>query len=102
MSIQKFLDLSTGHLPAEDRNLLETIADKLPVRVARHAYGWIVWLTGDKRFIDEGIKRLNSAMGSQRRNQGPIWDGMIYQKAYYSRPSEFLYSIPWIFEAMKE
>jgi hypothetical protein len=67
-----------------------------------HGLAYSYWLTGDSRFIDEGVKRLNAAMGSQRRDQGPIWDGIIYQKAYYCRPSEFLYSIPWLFKALEE
>ena len=64
MSIQKFLDLSTGHLPVTDRERLNLLASRnLPFRVFGHEYGWNVWLCGEGKQFDQNIEALEEAYG---------------------------------------
>lgn len=70
MSIQKFLDLSTGHLPVKDRERLEELINRdLPFRMFSHEYGWNVWLGGDGRSadtqkqFDQNIEALEEVYG---------------------------------------
>ncbi|MDD5512802.1 MAG: hypothetical protein PHD09_03455 [Candidatus Omnitrophica bacterium] len=58
------------------------------------------WLTGNKKFQDEGARRLESLIAHQSHSPDPLMKGMIYQKAYYARPAEFLYRTPFILEAL--
>ena len=52
MSIQKFLDLSTGHLPPGDLNRMGDIdRTYIPIRLTSHEYGWSIWLP-DQEEID--------------------------------------------------
>ncbi|MBL7069001.1 MAG: hypothetical protein ISS34_04015 [Candidatus Omnitrophica bacterium] len=60
------------------------------------------WLTGDTKYLENIRKRLDFTIGHQNRNGDPLWDGMIYQKGYYSRPMEYLYKVPFAFEALAE
>ena len=64
MSIQKFLDLSTGHLPVSDRERLNLLASRdLPFRVFDHKYGWNIWLNGEGKQFDQNIKALEEVYG---------------------------------------
>lgn len=60
------------------------------------------YLTVDKKYLETMEKRLNSMLGSQRKQDDPLWNGMIYQKLYYARVVEFLQFTPYAFGAMKE
>lgn len=63
MSIKKFLDLSTGHLPANDRVSLEMDdeSDSLPFRTAICEYGFSIWLQ-DKDAMDKTIEVLENKL----------------------------------------
>ena len=64
MSIQKFLDLSTGHLPTEDRERLDQLAAKdLPFRVFGNEYGWNIWLCGEGEQFEQNIEALTDVYG---------------------------------------
>lgn len=58
------------------------------------------FLTGDKKFLEVMESRLNTMMGGQRRQDDPLWNGMIYQKLFYARVVEFLNFTPYAFEAL--
>lgn len=58
------------------------------------------FLTGDKKYLELIEKKLESMLASQRRQDDPLWNGMIYQKLYYSRVTEFIYFTPYAFEAL--
>lgn len=60
------------------------------------------YLTGEREFLSTASERLEYYASSQRRNDNPLENGMIYQKAYYARPMEFLYQFPYVFEALEE
>ena len=66
------------------------------------ALAYSYWLTQDNKFLDEGVRRLDTEISRQRKSEDPIWDGMLYSKPYYLRPVTYLYSVPWILEALKE
>ena len=52
MSVQKFLDLSTGHIPPGDLiRLAEINRTYIPIRLTSHEYGWSIWLP-DQAEID--------------------------------------------------
>ena len=64
MSIQNFLDLSTGHLPVSDRLRLDQLASRdLPFRVFGHQYGWNIWLCGEGKQFDQNIEALEEVYG---------------------------------------
>ena len=64
MSIQKFLDLSTGHLPVTDRIRLDQLASRdLPFRVFGHKYGWNIWLNGEGQQFNQNIEALEEVYG---------------------------------------
>jgi len=64
MSIEKFLDISTGHLPVKDRERLEALINRtLPFRVFSHDYGWNVWLPGDDERLEHDIEALTEVYG---------------------------------------
>jgi hypothetical protein len=64
MSIQKFLDLSTGHLPVSDRERLNLLASRdLPFRVFGHNYGWNIWLNGEGKQFEQNIEALTEVYG---------------------------------------
>ena len=64
MSVEKFLDLSTGHLPVKDRERLEALINRtLPFRVFTHEYGWNVWLNGDDEQFERNIEALTEVYG---------------------------------------
>lgn len=58
------------------------------------------FLTGDKNFLEFLEKKLEDVLSSQRIQNDPLWNGMIFQKLYYARPVEFLYFTPYAFEAL--
>ncbi|MEK7850036.1 MAG: hypothetical protein AAB213_04410, partial [Candidatus Omnitrophota bacterium] len=58
------------------------------------------FLPGDKKYLEVTEKRLESMLASQRTNDDPLMNGMIYQKPYYARVVEFLYFTPYAFEAL--
>ncbi len=61
------------------------------------------YLTKDIEFLNGANEQLNlNIKQSQRHNNKPLERGMIYQKAYYLRSIEFLYQLPYAFEAVKE
>ena len=59
MSIRKFLDLSTGHLPKEDRLLIDLHRPNLPFRVVNNEYGWSMWLM-EPDVMDDVIEELEN------------------------------------------
>ena len=64
MSIQKFLDLSTGHLPVSDRERLDQLKNRdLPFRVFSHEYGWNIWLNGSGAQFNMNIVSLSEVYG---------------------------------------
>jgi len=64
MSIEKFLDISTGHLPVKDRERLGALTNRtLPFRVFTHEYGWNVWLNGDDERLEHNIEALEEVYG---------------------------------------
>lgn len=86
------------------KNTIIKLTDYL---IKNDAYGAIFpgpaycyFLTGDKKYLEELEKRLEAMNGSQRRQDDPLWHGMIYQKLYYARAAEFLLFTPYAFEAL--
>jgi hypothetical protein len=65
-----------------------------------HGLAYSYFLTGDKKFLEVMVKRLDAMVGSQRTQDDPLWNGMIYQKLYYERVAEFLLFTPYAFEAL--
>ncbi|MDD4899719.1 MAG: hypothetical protein PHG68_03900 [Candidatus Omnitrophica bacterium] len=65
-----------------------------------YAIAYSFWLTGDKAFYSEGARRLDHLVAHQNHGDDHTMKGMIYQKAYYLREEQFLYSAPYIFEAL--
>ena len=63
------------------------------------AYGWE--LTGEAQFLDEGQARLARLIEKQDRSGDPDRQGIISEKITYGRVSPFLYSIPWLFDALE-
>ncbi|MFC1709910.1 beta-L-arabinofuranosidase domain-containing protein [Candidatus Omnitrophota bacterium] len=64
------------------------------------ASSYSYWITGDKKYLDDISRRMNSTIRRQRASEDPIVDGMIYKKAYYLRVMEYLYQIPFAFEVL--
>ena len=64
------------------------------------ASAYSYWLTGDKKYLENVRNKLDFVVSRQKVSEDPIWDGMIYLKAYYLRSVEFLYNIPFAFEAL--
>ncbi len=57
-------------------------------------------LTQDPRYRKATRAGVKYMLSKQRRGGGPMIDGMIFSKATFLRPVEFLYQIPFAFEAM--
>ncbi len=75
--------------------------------IAHDTYGAIFeglaycyFLTGDKKYLEEIEKKIDGMLASQRNQDDPLWNGMIYQKLYYARPVEFLAFTPYAFGAL--
>ncbi len=62
------------------------------------AYSYL--LTGQRRFLDDGQRRLGEHIKAQRVGGDPLYDGMIYQKAIYERVAPVLYQVPYLLGAM--
>ncbi len=73
-------------------------ADEYKPIFAGLAYSY--FLTADKKDLEIMEKRLESMLASQRQQDDPLWNGMIYQKLYFERVVEFLYFTPYAFEAL--
>jgi rhamnogalacturonyl hydrolase YesR len=58
------------------------------------------FLTGDNKYLEAMEKRLEFMLSSQKTQNDPLWNGMIYQKLYYERVAEFLFFTPFAFEAL--
>lgn len=58
------------------------------------------FLTADNKDLEIMEKRLESMVASQRQQDDPLWNGMIYQKLYFERVVEFLYFTPYAFDAL--
>lgn len=67
-----------------------------------HASAYSYWLTQDKKYLNNIKNRLKFAVDHQRRNDEPLQNGMIYQKAYYARVMEYLYKMPFVFEVLDD
>jgi hypothetical protein len=51
--ITKMLDLSTGHVSKDTRDILDEAREgSLRFRHVRHTYGWIIWIGGMEMFED--------------------------------------------------
>lgn len=66
------------------------------------AVAYSYWLTGDKKYLEAIKNRLDVALKHQKQSDDPIWNGMLYQKPYYTRASEFLYQTPFAFEVLAD
>jgi len=75
--------------------------DKKPYNPFFEASVYSYYLTGDSIFLNSAFERCDYYVKHQRRSDDPLINGMIYQKAYYARPVEFLYQLPFVFEAFK-
>jgi len=64
------------------------------------AYLYSYYLTEDVRYLKESKDRMVYFLQRQDKSKKSLRDGMIYQKLYYLRPIEFLYQIPYVFEAL--
>lgn len=62
------------------------------------ATAYCYWLTGERKYLDNINKRLDFSISHQQKNNDPLWDGMIYKKAYFARVMEYLYKIPFALE----
>jgi len=58
------------------------------------------FLTGDKKYLEKIEERLGAMLASQRMQDDPLWNGMIYQKLIYARVAEFLQFTPYAFDAL--
>ena len=58
-------------------------------------------LTGDASLLEAGQARLTKLIRKQHRNGDPDWDGALSEKLTYGRVAPFLYSIPWLFDALE-
>ncbi len=57
-------------------------------------------LTGDRKYLENIRDRLDYTVSRQKRSSDPLWNGMIYQKAIYARVEEYLYKVPFAFDAL--
>ncbi|MFT5387088.1 MAG: hypothetical protein ACI9E5_000210, partial [Candidatus Omnitrophota bacterium] len=65
------------------------------------ALSYSYYLTNNVRFLELAQDRLDVARRGQRHNDNPLEDGMIYQKAFFMRPIEFLYHLPFVLDLVK-
>ncbi len=66
------------------------------------AAAYSYWLTGDRKYSEVIKQKLDFVIAHQKKSDDPIWDGMIYRKAYYARVEEFLYRTPFAFEVLAD
>ncbi|RKY43943.1 MAG: hypothetical protein DRP81_06270, partial [Candidatus Omnitrophota bacterium] len=59
------------------------------------ALDYSYWLSADDKYQFKVRERLRYFINHQRSSNDPMWNGMIYQKLYYSRVMEFLYHMPF-------
>lgn len=97
--------LITYHQLTGNKAIAECIIKATDYIVENEGYGayfdasaYCYWLTGDRKYLDNIKGGLDHAIQRQRRNDNPMENGMIYQKAYYARVMEFLYALPFAFE----
>lgn len=64
------------------------------------ASAYSYWLTGDKKYLGNVKNRLDYTIKHQNKSNDSLWDGMIYQKAYYERVAEYLYKLPFALEVL--
>ncbi|MDD5680410.1 MAG: hypothetical protein PHI59_04120, partial [Candidatus Omnitrophica bacterium] len=76
------------------------VIDKEAYAAYFDASAYSYWLTGDRKYRRNIIDRVDFSLAHQNRSNDPLWSGMIYQKAYYSRVLEYLYSMPYAFEVI--
>ena len=60
------------------------------------------WLTGNPEYSVNVKKRFDFTVGHQKKSDDPLWNGMIYNKAFYQRVSEYLYKVPFAFEVLTD
>lgn len=65
-----------------------------------NAAAYSYWLTADNRYRGNIDERLGYTLRHQKQSDDPLWEGMVYQKGYYARVMEYLYSMPFAFEAL--
>ena len=65
------------------------------------ALAYSVELTGDASWLEAGQTRLAKLIRKQNRSGDPDWDGALSEKLTYGRVAPFLYSIPWLFDALE-
>jgi hypothetical protein len=69
MGVEKFLDVSTGHITHEDSQYLSIGYDNFPARVIPHEYGW--WINvPEKKLWEEESKA--DCMRKQGYSEGLI------------------------------
>ncbi|MDP3789083.1 MAG: glycoside hydrolase family 127 protein, partial [Candidatus Omnitrophota bacterium] len=83
-------------------NVTDFIIDNATYNSYCDALAYSYWLTGDGMYSSKIAERMGFIAKHQNRSADPIWDGMIYQKAYYARPDEFLYNVCYGFEVLQE
>lgn len=64
------------------------------------AIAYCYWITGGQKYLDQIKDRTDFIVTRQKKSEDSVWDGMIYQKAYYLRSVEFLYHVPFAFEVL--
>ncbi|MCK5200192.1 MAG: glycoside hydrolase family 127 protein, partial [Spirochaetales bacterium] len=81
---------------------VEYYMDKKPFNPFYEGLVYCYYLTGEEKFLKAVDERLNYHLAHQNKGQDPVNKGMFYQKAYYLRSVEFLYQLPFAFEAVRK
>lgn len=68
---------------------------------ALHGISYAYFLTGDKTYLDMADKGLNELLANRQVSSDSLIDGLIYKKIIYHRPNAYLYSTPYVFEALE-
>ena len=53
-------------------------------------------ITGDRKYLDEGLRRTEQLVGYQKRSRDPTMDGMVFNKPLYDHVGPTLYTVPFI------
>jgi len=86
----------------EVKAMLIKLADFLGADPASlHGQAYCYFLTGDEKYIKRIHEGLNQLMANRQQSSDPLVDGLIYKKAIYHRPTTYLYTIPYAFEALE-
>jgi hypothetical protein len=70
-----------------------------PTAMAGFAYAFFI--TSDPIYIAMIDRSLNELLANQKQASDSLYDGLIYDKPIYHRPTAFLYAVPYAFEALQ-